>query len=81
MNEVHVPNRKERIVRRKIKPQNLVCHKINCEHRISHRAGTKQHAIRDFYKCVYPNLTVINVGKRAGFLRKLSPDGSHSDIN
>lgn len=70
-------NRSDCIVVRKIRPQNIVCHVIRREHGISHRPGTHQHAIRDFYKCIHPNLTVINVEKPAGFLRKFSPDGKY----
>lgn len=77
MNDMNVPDDSERIARRRIKPQNIVCHLINREHGMSHRPGTEQHAIRDFYKCIHPNLTVINVEKPAGFLRKFSPDGKH----
>lgn len=33
--------------------------------------------IREFYKNIYPNLTIINVEKPAGFLRKFSPDGKY----
>lgn len=67
----------ERIIPRKIRPQNIVCHLINREHGLSRRPGTHSHTIRDFYKCIYPNLTVINVEKPPGFLRKFSPDGKY----
>lgn len=67
----------DQFVARKIKPQNIVCHLMRREHGIGQRPGTHQHAIRDFYKCIHPNLTVINVEKPAGFLRKFSPDGKH----
>lgn len=33
--------------------------------------------IREFYKNIYPNLTIVNVEKPAGFLRKFSPDGKY----
>lgn len=54
---------------RKIKPQNIVCRLIDREHGTRTKPGAHLHAIRDFYKCIYPNLTVINVEKPAGFLR------------
>lgn len=41
------------------------------------RPGCEIHRTREFYKSIYPNLTVINVEKPAGFLRKFSPDGKH----
>lgn len=63
------------LIKRKIKPQNIVCHLNRREHGFFMRPGTHLHSIRDFYKCIYPNLTVINVEKPAGFLRKFSPDG------
>lgn len=66
----------DRIRPRKIKPQNLVCRLIQRERGVS-RAGTEIHVTREFYKNIYPNLTVINVEKPAGFLRKFSPDGKH----
>lgn len=77
MNGVNNVNYKEHIVRRKIKSQNIVCHLTRREHGIDYRPGTNQHTIRDFYKCIHPNLTVINVEKPAGFLRKFSPDGKY----
>lgn len=64
------------IKRRKIKPQNIVCRLLARERGVG-RAGTNIHTIREFYKNVTPNLTVINVEKRAGFLRKFSPDGKY----
>lgn len=66
----------ERIRPRKIKPQNLVCRLYERE-RGGGRPGTEIHLTRDFYKNIYPNLTVINVEKPAGFLRKFSPDGKY----
>lgn len=77
MSGVNSPNYKEHIVRRKIRAQNIVCHLAAREHGIGQRPGTQQHHIRDFYKCINPNLTVINVEKPAGFLRKFSPDGKY----
>lgn len=76
-NVPNIPNDDECIVPRRIKSQNIVCHLINREHGIGHRPGAEQHVMRDFYKCVHPNLTVINVEKPVGFLRKFSPDGKH----
>lgn len=66
----------EAIRPRKIKPQNIVCRLIERERGVS-RPGTHVHAIREFYKSIYPNLTIINVEKPAGFLRKFSPDGKY----
>lgn len=67
---------RESIRPRKIKPQNIVCRLIERE-RGARRPGTHVHAIREFYKNIYPNLTIINVEKPAGFLRKFSPDGKY----
>lgn len=67
---------RESIRPRKIKPQNIVCRLIERE-RGARRAGTHVHATREFYKNIYPNLTIINVEKPAGFLRKFSPDGKY----
>lgn len=66
----------DRIRPRKIKPQNLVCRLYQRE-RGGGRPGTEVHLTREFYKNIYPNLSVINVEKPAGFLRKFSPDGKH----
>lgn len=44
---------------------------------IGARPGTEIHLTREFYKSIYPNATVVNVEKPAGFLRKFSPDGKH----
>lgn len=70
-------NNNRRIIPRKIRPQNVVCHLLRRQHGLNQRAGTHQYAIRDFYKSISPNLTVINVEKPAGFLRKFSPDGKY----
>lgn len=77
MNKKKSLNCSDELIARKIKPQNIVCHLMRREHGIGQRPGTHQHTIRDFYKCIHPNLTVINVEKPAGFLRKFSPDGKH----
>lgn len=74
MNETLVCD--ERIRPRKIKPQNVVC-RLDERQRGGGRPGTEIHFTREFYKNIYPNLTVINVEKPAGFLRKFSPDGRH----
>lgn len=70
---------KERIRPRKIKQQNLVCRLYQRERGgdAGARPGTEIHLTREFYKNIYPNLTVINVEKPAGFLRKFSPDGKY----
>lgn len=62
---------------RKIGPQNIVCRLLARERGGTGRVGTNVHNIREFYKNVTPNLTVINVEKPAGFLRKFSPDGKY----
>lgn len=61
---------------RRIGPQNIVC-RLLARERGTGRVGTNVHNIREFYKNVTPNLTVINVEKPAGFLRKFSPDGKY----
>lgn len=61
---------------RKIRPQNIVCRLFNRE-RGNWRPGTHIHAIREFYKNICPNMTITNVEKPAGFLRKFSPDGKY----
>lgn len=77
MNHKNSLNCSDELIARKIKPQNIVCHLMRREHGIGQRPGTHQHTIRDFYKCIHPNLTVINVEKPVGFLRKFSPDGKY----
>lgn len=67
---------RDAIRHRKIKPQNLVCRLLDRERGIW-RPGAHIHAVREFYKNICPNLTVINVEKPAGFLRKFSPDGKY----
>lgn len=65
------------IRQRKIGPQNIVSRLLARERGGTGRAGTNVHNIREFYKNVTPNLTVVNVEKPAGFLRKFSPDGKY----
>lgn len=77
MNGVKISSSNEQIVPRRLRPQNMVSHLKNREHGIAYRPGMHQHVIRDFYKCIHPNLTVMNVEKPAGFLRKFSPDGKY----
>lgn len=77
MNSKGSLNPSDQLTARKIKPQNVVCHLMRREHGIGLRPGTQLHAIRNFYKCVLPNLTVINIEKPPGFLRKFSPDGKY----
>lgn len=76
MNEEQEVICRDHIKRRTIKPQNIVCRLIDRERGPS-RPGMHIHMMREFYKNIYPNLTVINVEKPAGFLRKFSPDGRH----
>lgn len=64
----------ESLRKRHIRPQNIVCHLRNREHGLFTKSA-HSHTIRDFYKCIYPNLSIVNVEKPAGFLRKFSPDG------
>lgn len=77
MNSKNSLNSSDQLIARKIKPQNVVCHLMRREHGIGQRPGTHQHVTRAFYKCILPNLTVINVEKPPGFLRKFSPDGKY----
>lgn len=66
----------DQIRHRKIRPQNIVC-RIIARERGPQRLGTDVHVIREFYKNIYPNLTIINVEKPPGFLRKFSIDGKY----
>lgn len=61
---------------RRIRPQNIVC-RLAARERGGHtgRVGTHMHALREFYTNITPNLSVTNVEKPTGFLRKFSPDG------
>uniref|UniRef100_A0A2A4JR37 DET1 homolog n=1 Tax=Heliothis virescens TaxID=7102 RepID=A0A2A4JR37_HELVI len=67
----------ERIVPRKIKPQNLVIRLMDREIYGSRKPGSHFHVVREFYQNVFPNLTIVNVEKPPCFLRKFSPDGKH----
>lgn len=69
----------DRIPKRKMRSQNLVCRLYERERGtgIGTRRGSEIHLTREFYKSIYPNTTVVNVEKPAGFLRKFSPDGKH----
>lgn len=66
----------EKIRARKIKPQNIVCRLIDRERGL-HRPGTHNHVSREFYKNIHPNMTIVNIEKPAGFLRKFTPDGKY----
>lgn len=71
----------EPIRKRRIRPQNIVSRLLARErgcggvHSGRTRPGTHLHALREFYTNITPNLSVTNVEKPAGFLRKFSPDG------
>ncbi|CAH2049391.1 unnamed protein product, partial [Iphiclides podalirius] len=67
----------ERIVPRKIKPQNIVIRLMDREIYGSRKPGSHFHVVREFYQNVFPNLTIVNVEKPPCFLRKFSPDGKH----
>lgn len=67
----------ERIVPRKIKPQNIVLRLRDREIYGSRKPGAHFHVAREFYQNVFPNLTIVNVEKPPCFLRKFSPDGKH----
>lgn len=67
----------ERIVPRKIKPQNIVMRLMDREIYGSRKPGSHFHVVREFYQNVFPNLTIVNVEKPPCFLRKFSPDGKH----
>ncbi|CAK1542121.1 unnamed protein product [Leptosia nina] len=67
----------EKIVPRKIKPQNIVIRLMNREIYGSRKPGSHFHVVREFYQNVFPNLTIVNVEKPPCFLRKFSPDGKH----
>lgn len=67
----------ERIVPRKIKPQNIVLRLRDREIYGSRKPGSHFHVAREFYQNVFPNLTIVNVEKPPCFLRKFSPDGKH----
>lgn len=65
------------IPRRIFKSQNIVSYLQQRESGLNARRGLRAPELPDFYKCVYPNLTVINVQKPPGFLRKFSPNGQY----
>ncbi|XP_030020170.1 DET1 homolog [Manduca sexta] len=67
----------EKIVPRKIKPQNIVLRLMEREIYGSRKPGSHFHVVREFYQNVFPNLTIVNVEKPPCFLRKFSPDGKH----
>lgn len=67
----------EKIVPRKIKPQNIVIRLMDREIYGSRKPGSHFHVVREFYQNVFPNLTIVNVEKPPCFLRKFSPDGKH----
>lgn len=67
----------DRLKPRKIKPQNIVNRLIARELGGFRRPGTNIQVIREFYQNIFPNLTIINVEKPAGYLRKFSPDGKY----
>lgn len=56
-------------------PENIVIRLANREKYGSKKHGTQVHSVRQFYRNVLPNFTVINVEKPPCFLRKFSPDG------
>ncbi|KAF7270053.1 hypothetical protein GWI33_016958 [Rhynchophorus ferrugineus] len=60
---------------KKRNPENIVIHLGNREKYGSKKHGTQIHSVRQFYRNVLPNFTVINVEKPPCFLRKFSPDG------
>lgn len=66
----------ESIPPRNILPQNIVLRLFRRESGLYPR-GTEGFVTREFYQNIYPNLTVVNVEKPAGFLRKFSPDGKY----
>lgn len=61
---------------RRIAPQNIVLRLFARESGM-YRRGTESYVSRKFYQNIYPNLSVVNVEKPAGFLRKFSPDGKY----
>lgn len=67
----------DQIARRKLKSQNIVSFLQQRESGLNERCGIRAPEVPDFYKCIYPNTTVINVQKPPGFLRKFSPNGQY----
>lgn len=65
------------IKKRKVPPQNLVIRLANRQIYGYRKPGTHLHVARQFYQCVFPNFTIINVEKPPCFLRKFSPDGKY----
>lgn len=61
---------------RRIPKQNIVYRLINREIYGVHKTGIHQ-ATRSFYLNIFPNFTVVNVGKPPCFLRKFSPNGQY----
>lgn len=67
----------DHINRRKFKSQNIISFLHQRESGLNERCRIRAPEVPDFYKCIYPNLTVINVQKPPGFLRKFSPNGQY----
>lgn len=64
---------RERIRPRKMKSQNIVYRLRNREH-FGNKTSISNH---NFYQCIFPNLTIVNIEKPACYLRKFSPCGKH----
>lgn len=65
----------ERIKFRRLRSQNIV-HRLRIrESGFRHR--TSQHAARELYQNIYPNLNIIKVERPPCYLRKFSPDGKY----
>lgn len=67
----------EKLPKRKLLSQSVVSFLRQRESGLNERRGIRAPEISDFYKCIYPSLTVINVQKPPGFLRKFSPNGQY----
>ncbi|XP_058130055.1 DET1 homolog [Anopheles ziemanni] len=65
----------DRIKFRRLRSQNIVHRLRNREAGFRHR--TSQHAVRELYQNIYPNLTIVKVERPPCYLRKFSPDGKY----
>lgn len=65
----------ERLIPRKIKPQNIIFRLRNREN--AFKNGSNFNLVREFYQNIHPNLTIVNVEKPPCYLRKFSPDGKY----
>lgn len=67
----------DKITPRKIRTQNIVNRLTSRQIWGARKPGTNSYVVREFYQCVYPNLSIQHVEKPPCYLRKFSPDGRY----